>query len=74
MSLERAYRDYLLFIAFIGLIVGSIFAFYVYFTTYDTRLLVFAVVMMFLGVLMGIARVVFTVEFWRAIFENWRKH
>jgi hypothetical protein len=68
LTLERAYRDYLLLIAFIGLITVAIFALIGYFTIHDTRLLVLALVIMVLGVLMGIARVVFTVEFWRAIF------
>jgi hypothetical protein len=70
---ERAYRDYLLLCAFMGLIMVSILALYEYFTIHDTRLLVFAVVMMLLGVVGAVARVVFTVDFWRAIFENWRK-
>ncbi len=74
MTLERVYKDYLLFIAFSGLILVSIIALYEYFTIHDTRLLFLGVVSMVLGVLGTIARVVFTVEFWRAIFQNWRKH
>lgn len=74
LTLGRAYKDYLLFIAFIGLIWVSVLALIEYFTIHNARLLVFAVVIMLLGVLGAVARVVFTVEFWRAIFDNWRKH
>jgi hypothetical protein len=74
ITLKQAYKDFLKLMAFLGLTAVSIFAVYGYFTIHDTGLLVFAVLVMALVVLMGIARALFTIEFWRAIFENWRKH
>jgi len=73
LSLSRAYRDFILFSLFLGLIITFAWMLYFYWLYRETFYLVYAFVFGLLSMLVGIARFVFVVEFWRALVESWRK-
>jgi len=73
MSLRQAYRDLIYLSLFLGLIFTFVWTLYSYLVYRETFCVIIAFVSGLCSTLMGVARFVFIVEFWRAMVESWRK-
>ena len=72
MSLERAYKDYLILSLIVAIPLVLIGIFYRYFTTHDVRLLYLGIIVLVILLFGALARYRFFVDYVLTLLRKWR--